>query len=151
MSAEAAVFEHIATTRLPQLQTAGGLFRATPRVDQVGEEDAGPDAGTLGAGAIVLLGLLRADEVGLAHPFSTGALRTRILGDLGGPGTDPGELGLTLWAESRADGGAIGEITKLPVRTDIARAKFVEEKDLQQVVDIRKTIDEQMKQCSAVA
>jgi hypothetical protein len=113
MSAEAAVFEHIATTRLPQLQTAGGLFRATPRVDQVGEEDAGPDAGTLGAGAIVLLGLLRADEVGLAHPFSTGALRTRILGDLGGPGTDPGELGLTLWAESRADGGAIGEITKL--------------------------------------
>lgn len=116
MSAEAAVFEHIAVTRLPQLQTAGGLFRATPRVDQdqVGEESPGsPDDGALRAGAIVLLGLLRADEVGLEHPFSTGAMRTRILGDLGGPETGIGELGLALWAESRADGRAIGEITRL--------------------------------------
>ncbi|MBN1815917.1 MAG: V-type ATP synthase subunit A [Sedimentisphaerales bacterium] len=53
--------------------------------------------------------------------------------------------------EAVEQGLEIGEITKLPVRTDIARAKFVEEKDLPKVVDIRKTIDEQMKQCSAVA
>ncbi|MBN1125199.1 MAG: V-type ATP synthase subunit A [Sedimentisphaerales bacterium] len=53
--------------------------------------------------------------------------------------------------EAIEQGVEIGEITKLAVRTDIARAKFVEEKDLQQVVDIRKTIDEQVKQCSAVA
>jgi hypothetical protein len=67
----------------------------------------------LRAGAIVLLGLLRADEVGLEHPFSTGALRTRVLGDLAGPEAGPGELGLALWAESRADGGAVNEITGL--------------------------------------
>ncbi len=54
MTAKAAVFEHIAVTRLPELQTAGGMFRATPRVDSVGE--GAPDASTLRAGAIVLLG-----------------------------------------------------------------------------------------------
>ncbi len=111
MSAEAAVFEHIAVTRLPELQTAGGMFRATPRVDSVGE--GAPDSSVLRAGAIVLLGLLRADEVGLEHPFSTGALRTRVLGDLSGPEVGPGELGIALWAESRADGGAVGEIAGL--------------------------------------
>jgi hypothetical protein len=108
MSADATVFEHIAVTRLPELQTAGGMFRATPRVDSVGE--GAPDSSTLGAGAIVLLGLLRADEVGLAHPFSTGSLRTRVLGDLSGPEVEPGELGIALWAESRADGRAVNEI-----------------------------------------
>lgn len=111
MSAEAAVFEHIAVTRLPELQTAGGMFRATPRIDSAGEGVA--DTSTLRAGSIVLLGLLRADEVGLAHPFSTGALRTRVLGDLSGPDGGPGELGIALWAESRADGGAVNEIADL--------------------------------------
>jgi hypothetical protein len=104
-------FEHIAITRLPELQTADGLFRATPRVDPVGE--GAHSSSSLRAGAIVLLGLLRADEVGLRHPFSTGSLRTRVLGDLAGPDAGPGELGLALWAESRADGGAVNEITSL--------------------------------------
>lgn len=104
-------FEEIAVTRLPELQTAGGLFRGTPEVDPGGGEADGSSA--LRAGAIVLLGLLRADEVGLKHPFSTGALRTRVLGDLSGPDAGPGELGLALWAESRADGGAVNEITGL--------------------------------------
>lgn len=104
-------FEHIAITRLPELQTANGLFRAAPGVDPTGEGVRG--SSSLRAGAIVLLGLLRADEVGLPHPFSTGALRTRVLGDLAGPGAGPGELGLGLWAESRADGGAVNEITAL--------------------------------------
>lgn len=111
MADNSGVFERIALTRLPELQLADGLFRATPRVETAGE--AGPDASALRAGAIVLLGLLRADEVGLRHPFSTGSLRTRVLGDLGGQAVGPGELGLALWAESRADGGAIGEITGL--------------------------------------
>lgn len=115
MPSEAAVFEHIATTRLPQLQTAGGFFRATPSVDPVDDPDAGSstDEDTLRSGAIVLLGLLRADEVGLDHPFSTGALRTRVLAGLGSSSAGPGEFGLALWAESRADGGAIGEITEM--------------------------------------
>lgn len=104
-------FEQIAITRLPELQTADGLFRATPEVDPGGIE-AGSSS-SLRAGTIVLLGLLRADEVGLEHPFSTGALRTRVLGDLPGLDAGPGELGLALWAESRADGGAVNEITGL--------------------------------------
>jgi hypothetical protein len=104
-------FEHIAITRLPELQTADGLFRATPGIEPDAETVHG--SRSLRAGAIVLLGLLRADEVGLEHPFSTGALRTRILGDLAGPDAGPGELGLALWAESRADGGAVNEITGL--------------------------------------
>ncbi len=121
MSADAAIFEHIAVTRLPELQTAGGMFRAATRVDSVGE--GAPDPSVLRAGAIVLLGLLRADEVGLKHPFSTGALRTRVLGDLGGPGVGPGELGIALWAESRADGGAVSEIAGL-VEGRVAAAGF---------------------------
>lgn len=104
-------FEHIAITRLPELQTADGLFRAAPEIDP-GSDDA-HGSSSLRAGAIVLLGLLRADEEGLEHPFSTGALRTRVLGDLAGPDAGPGELGLALWAESRADGGAVNEITGL--------------------------------------
>jgi len=115
MAGNSGAFERIALTRLPELQLANGLFRATPRIEAPGV--AGPEASTLRAGSIVLLGLLRADEVGLIHPFSTGALRTRVLGDLGTDSVGPGELGLTLWAESRADGGAIGEITGLITET----------------------------------
>ena len=104
-------FEHIAITRLPELQTADGLFRALPEAGLPGDEPLG--SSPLRSGAIVLLGLLRSDEVGLSHPFSTGALRTRVLGSLAGADAGPGELGLALWAESRADGGAVGEITAL--------------------------------------
>ncbi len=103
--------EHIAITRLPELQTADGLFRALPEAGLPGDEPLG--SSPLRSGAIVLLGLLRSDEVGLSHPFSTGALRTRVLGSLAGADAGPGELGLALWAESRADGGAVGEITAL--------------------------------------
>jgi hypothetical protein len=118
VAANPGALERIALTRLPELQLASGLFRATPRVEAPG--DTGPDASVLRTGAIVLLGLLRADEVGLTHPFSTGALRTRVLGDLGGDSVGPGDLGLALWAESRADGGAIGEITSL-IRRRVAK------------------------------
>lgn len=103
--------ERIALTRLPELQVANGLFRATPRVE--GVEDETTPARTLQAGMVVLLGLLRAEEAEVSQPFSTGSLRTRILGDLGGEGVTAGELGLSLWAESRAGGDAIGEIEGL--------------------------------------
>lgn len=109
-TATAAALERIALARLPELQVANGLFRASARVESVEEE--GPAPTTLQAGAVVLLGLLRADEAGVGHPFSSGGLRTRVLGDLGGDST-PGELGLALWAESRADGNAVGEVTGL--------------------------------------
>lgn len=109
-TATTGALERIALARLPELQAADGLFRAPARVESAGQE--GPAPSALRAGAVVLLGLLRADEAGVAHPFSSGALRTRILGDLG-PESTAGELGLALWAESRADGNAVGEITGL--------------------------------------
>lgn len=109
-AADAGALERIALARLPELQVASGLFRPSARVE--GVEEPGPAPTTLQAATVVLLGLLRADEVGIGHPFSSGALRTRVLGDLG-PQSTAGELGLALWAESRADGNAVGEITGL--------------------------------------
>ncbi len=123
MPIESEVLERIALSRLPELQVASGLFRATARVE--GVEDEGPPATTLRAGAVVLLGLLRADQREVSQPFSTGALRTRVLGDLGGETTSVGDLGLSLWAESRSQGGAVSEIHALlkrklgPDKTDI--------------------------------
>ena len=114
---EPRALERIALTRLPELQVASGLFRATARIE--GVEDETEKATALQAGIVVLLGLLRAEEAEIEQPFSTGALRTRILGDLSGPGTTPGELGLALWAESRAGGEAIGEIDGLIRRATV--------------------------------
>lgn len=114
---EPRALERIALTRLPELQVASGLFRATARIE--GVEDETSPATTLQAGIVVLLGLLRAEEVETDQPFSIGALRTRILGDLGGGGVTLGELGLALWAESRAGGEAIGEIDGLIRRTTL--------------------------------
>lgn len=109
--------ERIALERLPELQVASGLFRATARIE--GVEDETEPATALQAGIVVLLGLLRAEEAETDQPFSTGALRTRILGDLSGPAVSAGELGLALWAESRAGGEAIGEIDGLIRRATV--------------------------------
>jgi len=114
---EPRALERIALTRLPELQVASGLFRATARIE--GVEDETEPATTLQAGIVVLLGLLRAEEAGTDQPFPTGALRTRILGDLGGGDVSPGELGLALWAESRAGGDAISEIDGLIRRATV--------------------------------
>ncbi len=108
MTASPRTLVQIALTRLPELQVASGLFRETARIEGV-EDDVAASTSLL-SGIVVLLGLTRADEAELDHPFSTGALRTRILGDLGRDETTIGELGLALWAETRSDGNAIGEI-----------------------------------------
>jgi hypothetical protein len=114
---EPRALERIALTRLPELQVARGLFRATARIE--GVEDETEKATALQAGIVVLLGLLRAEEAEIEQPFSIGALRTRILGDLGSAGVSVGELGLALWAESRAGGQAIGEIDGLIRRATV--------------------------------
>ncbi len=114
MAIRAKQFERIALTRLPELQVASGLFRANARVE--GVEDEGAPSTTLRSGAVVLLGLLRADQNEVEHPFSTGSLRTRVLGDLGREDVTPGDLGLVLWSESRGDGGAVSEIHGLMLR-----------------------------------
>lgn len=109
--------EKIALTRLPELQVASGLFRATARIE--GVEDETEPATALQAGIVVLLGLLRAEEAETEQPFAIGALRTRILGDLGGDDVSPGSLGLALWAETRAGGEAIAEIDGLIRRATV--------------------------------
>lgn len=108
MTVEPRILERIALTRLPELQVASGLFRETARIEGVEDEPAASTS--LLSTAVVLLGLTRADEAELDHPFPTGSLRTRILGDLSREETTAGELGLALWAETRTDGNAIGEI-----------------------------------------
>lgn len=112
---EPETFERIALTRLPELQTASGLFRATARVE--GVEDEGRAPTTLRAGVVVLLGLLRADQAELDQPFFTGSLRTKVLGDLGGAEATTGDIGLAMWAESRAGGEAVSEIHSLLKRS----------------------------------
>jgi hypothetical protein len=128
VGAEAGVYEGIALSRLPALQTADGLFRPSPGVEPVENRDGGGTA--LRAGAVVLLGLLRADEMGVPHPFSTGSLRTRVLGGLSGESSGAGELGIALWAESRADGGAVSEITGLITRQVSKRLERIPLEDL---------------------
>ena len=120
INADPRVFEQIALTRLPELQVANGLFRATAKLD--GVDDQGPPPTALSAACIVLVGLRRADEVGLDQPFATGALRTTVLGALSGHEAHAGDIGLALWAESRDDGGAIGELTASLQR--VASRKF---------------------------
>ena len=132
MSVGAKEFERIALTRLPELQVASGLFRANARIE--GVEDEGSPSTTLRAGAVVLLGLLRADQNEVEHPFSSGALRTRVLGDLGGDEVTPGDLGLALWAESRGDGGAVSEIHGLMLRKIHKRLDLVTLDELSWIV-----------------
>ncbi len=109
------IFDRIALTRLPELQVASGLFRATARIE--GIEDEGGASTTLRAGVVVLLGLLRADQAEIEQPFSTGALRTKVLGDLGSEEATTGDIGLAMWAESRGGGEAVSEIHSLLKRS----------------------------------
>ncbi len=52
--------------------------------------------------------------------------------------------------EAIAQGVETKEIFALSVRNEISRSSFVEEKEIQKIVDIRKTIDSQMKGLAAV-
>jgi hypothetical protein len=98
--------ERFALARLPTMQLADGLFCHEVRV----ENSCRPEGRSLRYTLIVLLGLLRAEEHGIEHPFHVGALRTRVLSELGSDSLTPGDFGLALWAESRADGSAAEEI-----------------------------------------
>jgi hypothetical protein len=96
--------ERFAISRLPSLQRGDGVF-----CHQVvaGEP---PEGRSLRYTLIVLLGLLRAEEHGLEHGFHLGALRSRVLSELSSAELTAGDLGLALWAESRADGDAVQEL-----------------------------------------
>ena len=98
--------ERFALSRLPSMQLADGLFCHEVRA----EDGCRPQGRSLRYTICVLIGLLRAEEHGIEHPFHAGALRTRILSELGAEELEPGDFGLALWAESRSDGGAAEEI-----------------------------------------
>jgi hypothetical protein len=84
------------------MQLADGVF-----CREVGAEDGGRAGGrSLRSTLIVLIGLLRTEEHGIDHPFHIGALRAKLLSELGAEELTAGDFGLALWAESRADGGA---------------------------------------------
>jgi hypothetical protein len=97
--------ERFALRRLPSLQRGDGVF-----CHEIQAEEGRPEGRSLRYTLIVLLGLLRAEEHGLEHSFHLGALRSRVLSDLASADLTPGDLGLALWAESRAGGDAVGEL-----------------------------------------
>ena len=97
--------EHFALRRLPSMQLADGVFCHELRAGE-----GRPEGRSLRYTLIVLLGLLRAEEHGLENPFHLGALRSRVLSELNSPELTPGDLGLALWAESRSEGDAVGEL-----------------------------------------
>lgn len=98
--------ERFALAKLPAMQLADGVF-----CHEVSAEDnCRPEGRSLRYTIIVLIGLLRAEEHGIEHPFHAGALRTRLLNELDDEELTPGDYGLALWAESRADGSAADEI-----------------------------------------
>ena len=106
LGVDPADLERIALLRLPELQTASGLFRGG---DPERDLPSG-DPSSIRASAVVLIGLARADEFSVDHGFSLGSLRTGLLNSIGLAGVSVGELGLALWAEAAVDGGATAEV-----------------------------------------
>ncbi len=98
--------ERFALAKLPTMQLADGAFCQEVSADH----NCRATGRSLRYTLICLIGLLRAEEHDITHPFHTGALRTRVLGELGNPELTAGDFGLALWAESRGDGGAAEEI-----------------------------------------
>jgi hypothetical protein len=96
--------ERFALRRLPSMQLGDGLF-----CHQVAE-DGRPTGRSVRYTLICLLGLLRAEEHGLEHGFHLGALRSRVLSELGSVELTAGDLGLAVWVESRIDGDALPEL-----------------------------------------
>jgi len=104
--------QRFALARLPSMQLADGVF-----CHEMDADDRCRVSGrSLRYTLIVLIGLLRADEHGIEHPFHLGALRTCLLSELASEELTPGDLGLALWAESRADGTAIEELIEALTR-----------------------------------
>jgi hypothetical protein len=88
------------------MQLGNGIFCHEIRL----ENNCRPEGRSLRYTLIVLIGLLRAEEHGIAQPFHLGGLRAAVLSRLNSEDPTPGDYGLALWAESRMDGGAVEEL-----------------------------------------
>lgn len=73
---------------------------------EVVEGDPTPRGDSVRYTMMVLLGLLRARQAGLSVPIEPDPLRDAVDASLGRPEITPGDLGVRLWVESRADSGA---------------------------------------------
>jgi len=98
--------QQFALARLPSMQLADGVFCH----DVSASEGMRPQGRSLRYTLIVLIGLLRAEEHDIEHPFHAGGIRSRLFSDLGSEELTPGDIGLFLWAESRTDGRATGQL-----------------------------------------
>jgi hypothetical protein len=119
--------KRFALARLPSMQLADGVFCQ----EMSAERGSRAEGRSLRYTLIVLIGLLRAEEHGIEHPFHLGGLRSRILSQLRAEDLTAGDFGLALWAESRADGGAIDELVeclraKLPEKDPFGRVMTME-------------------------
>ena len=105
--------ERFALARLPSMQLGDGVF-----CHEVSAEGGfRPQGRSLRYTLCVLIGLLRAEEHGIEHAFHIGALRSRVLSELDSEELTPGDLGLALWAESRADGSAAEQLVATLARS----------------------------------
>ncbi len=107
--------EGFALRRLPSMQLADGVFCTELRAGQ-----SRPEGRSLRHTLVVQLGLSRAEEHDFEHSLHLGALRSHVLSELGAEELTAGDLGLALWAESRAGGGAVGELVAA-LRTRLGR------------------------------
>lgn len=98
--------QEFALERLPALQLGDGAFchEVSP------ETGSRPSGRSLRYTLIVLVGLLRLEEHDMDHPFHVGGLRSRLLSELASEELTAGDIGLFLWAESRGEGRALGEL-----------------------------------------
>jgi hypothetical protein len=99
--------EQLALRRLPAMQLGDGVFCAELHAGKTR-----PEGRSLRYTLIVLLGLMRAEEHDFDHSLHAGALRSRVLSELGSDQLTAGDLGLALWGESRAGNQATGELVE---------------------------------------
>jgi len=116
-----------ALERLPSLQLGDGAFCQ----EVAPESGMRPTGRSLRNTLIVLVGLMRAEDNDIEHPFHTGGLRSRLLSELASEELTAGDIGLFLWAESRGDGRATGELLaalarRLPAEDPFCRLETME-------------------------
>jgi hypothetical protein len=90
-----------ALAALPRMLLRSDLF-----CYEVVEGEPAPRGESVRYTLIVLLGLLRARQAGLPVPMEPDRLRDAVDAALGRPEVTPGDFGLRLWVECRADTGA---------------------------------------------
>ncbi|MFN8162093.1 MAG: hypothetical protein U0R52_13715 [Solirubrobacterales bacterium] len=95
----ARLLKDFALERLPSLQLSDGTFC----LEVSAESEGRPQGRSLRETLVVLLGLSRAAEHDVEHPFHLGAIRAHLEAELAAGGIGAGELALALWSDSRAE------------------------------------------------